>query len=230
MTPRQLVHSICLLVLFSPALLRAEALEYGKTPLQVLNPVGFVDSASISPILFERTRDNAGLDGVLLKVYLPDTVAQLYSDGRPDALARQVHLYGIHNAQDWTFDRKALDLMGKSLESAFSSYEVIPDDVRRNRPLLEQTLREAAQKDDPLLVQTIYGDSHISYLTLISYPLTSDFNLTQAMSTTLVLVGERIVFVNASSIIQSGAFTEHLAWARSAAESFVDMLASANKS
>ena len=206
----------------------AEVVKYGALELNIISPVGFVDSETISPCLIETNREQTGLGEAILKVYLPERLSQLYAAGRYDAMSRQVAIYGQQTPKG-DFDRQGLELMHKSLEGAFSGYLNAADSNRLNRSNLEALLQDAAAKGQSLLVEKVASDNAIGYLTLLVYPKGEDGYLLTAVCTNLVLAKDIILFVTASSLILDGSMSSHILWVRGTAEAFADMLVSANK-
>lgn len=262
---------LCLVPVASPLSLGvvsafAEDAAYGKTPLTLRQPSGFVDSITIAEDLFRDTQSS--MNGILLKLYLPSSDALLYEEKRRDSITRQVAIYGWPESETLTLDKKALELAAKTLEGAYVGYEVIPAEklreMRKDDALMREAYRAVLEAGASLLVEISTDDQSITYVTLVNYPFTPPRpatgplfapspksgtkpskpttevappsvvapGLVTALSTTLVLVNDNIVFITASSLItapQPDNVGEHLAWTTSASESFANMLISLNK-
>ena len=215
------------LIICLPA--HAQDVDYGPHGLFFRQPTGFVDSQAISNLLFEQTVEQSGLDGVLLKIYLPEDKALLYADNLLDSITRQVCLYGIKNSQNNVLGSRAVDLMFTSLYGAYANFSTVSDSVRRDRANLELAMRNAARNGENLLVDTLGNDLYQGYLTLISYRMKDDFFLSTVVCTAIVHVADTVVMINTSSIITEGNISSHTTWARNTAEVFVEMLVSANQ-
>lgn len=197
--------------------------------LHIQPPPGFVDASTISDDLPREIQANAVPDGVLLKVYLPDADAQRYAEKRPDAVTRQVALYGVNNKARHPMDKKGLELTARALEGAFAGYKTVPEETFRNAQALHEALRAASDAGTPVLVASVHTDNAVGYVTQIPFVSGPDTAVTAVMATALVLVDDRLVFVTASSFVTDNAPADHAVWAKSTAESFADMLVSANK-
>lgn len=204
-----------------------DAARAEQAALHIQPPPGFVDASTISDALPREIQASAVPGGVLLKVYLPDDAAQRYAEERPDAVTRQVSLYGVHNSHP--MDKKGLELVARTLEGAFAGYKTVPEETLRDAQALHEALRAASDAGTPLLVASVHTDNAVGYVTQIPFVSGPDTAVTAVMATALVLVGDRLVFVTASSFVTDDAPADHVAWAKSTAESFADMLVSANK-
>ena len=123
---------LCLLACLYAVPARGEALEYGGLKLDLRPPANFVDVTESAADLVRATQAEAVPDGVLLRLYLPDDAAQRYAEGRPDELTRQVSVYAARDGENLSLDKKALELMARSLEGAYTGYAAVPDETLKD--------------------------------------------------------------------------------------------------
>lgn len=213
-----------------PAQAALESVEYGATTLNVQAPAGFSDATVTAEDLFTQIQTESGLDGVALRLYLPNIMAQRHAEGREDAITRQVLLYGAPERARTPLDRKGLDLMAKTMEGAYTAYKKMPEGIPKGSQTQHEFLQAASLEGANVLVDMAPGDASVAFVTLVSYPMGQDASLTTALCTALVLAGDTVVLVTASSIVTDDAPLEHLSWVRATADTFAEMLASANKS
>ncbi len=214
----------------APAALAAEPIVYGKTSLNVVAPAGFADVTLTAPEFTRAVQDT--LDGELLRLYLPNGMAQRLAEGRADAVTRQVCLYGFTGrpALPPSPEKKHLEGAIRTLEAAYTGYRRAPDNIRADKAALAAFHREAIRQGASVLVEAGPDDNAHIFLTLTSYPMETDATLTAALCTALVLAGDAPLFVSASSFVAPGADPEaELDWAKSTVEAFSAMLVSAGK-
>lgn len=218
---------LLLCLLLPPRAARGDAPEYGALKLDIRPPVGFVDATRTAPDLFRATQDEAVPDGALLRLYLPDDAAQLYAEGRPEEVTRQVSLYTARDGESQAWDRKALELMARALESAYEGYTVVPDETLKDWTALNTLLLEAAEAGTPLLLEPIRSERAEGRVFMQVFG--SDAPVAALMATCLVLVNDRVLFITASSLVSSQFPADDAAWVRASAEAFAEALPSAEK-
>ncbi len=216
---------LCLLLCPVPA--RGKALEYGDLKLDLRPPVGFVDATESAADLVRATQAEAVPDGVLLRLYLPDDAAQRYAEGRPDDLTRQVSLYAARGGESLSLDKKALELMVRSLEGAYTGYAAVPDALLNDQAGLNAFLREAVATGTSLLLPPIRTDHAEGRVVMQVFG--GDAPVAALMATALVLVDDKALFVTASSLVTGDSPADDAAWVAAAAEAFADALVPAEK-
>ena len=204
---------------------------YGALKLDIRPPVGFVDATETAADLFHATQDEAVPDGLLLRLYLPDDDARHYAEGRPEEVTRQVSLYAARDGESQAWDRKALELMARSLESAYEEYAVVPDEALRDWTALNALLLEAAGKGTPLLLAPIHGEHAEGrvFMQVFGTDAPAVAPVAALMATCLVLVNDKVLFVTASSLVSSEFPADDAAWVEASAEAFAEALVSAEK-
>lgn len=226
---------ICVLLclLLPPRAARAEAPAYGALKLDIRPPVGFVDATKTAADMFRATQDEAVPDGVLLRLYLPDDAAQRYAGGRPEEVTRQVSLYAAKDGETQAWDRKALELMARSLESAYADYAAVPDETLKDWTALNALLLEAAGAGTPLLLAPIHSEHAEGRVFMQVFgPDAAAPAVTPVaalMATCLVLVNDRVLFITASSLVSGQFPADDAAWVEASAEAFAEALVSAEK-
>lgn len=217
----------CVLLCLLPCAARGDAPAYGALRLNIRPPVGFVDATQTAAGLFQATQSEAVPDGVLLRLYLPDDAAQRYAEGRPEEVTRQVSLYAAKDGENQAWDRKALELMVRSLESAYAGYASVPDETLKDWTELNALLLEARGAGTPLLLAPIHGE-HAEGRVLMQV-FGADAPVAALVATCLVLVNDRVLFVTASSLVSSEFPADDAAWVEASAEAFAEALVSAEK-
>ena len=218
---------LCLLVWLCAVPARGEALKSGGLKLDLRPPVGFVDATDLAADLVRATRAEAVPDGVLLRLYLPDAAAQRYAEGRPDELTRQVSVYAARGGETLSLDKKALDMMARSLEGAYTGYAAVPDETLKDRTAFNAFLREAVAAGTSLLLAPIRTDHAEGRVVMQVFG--ADVPVTALMATALVLVDDKVLFVTASSLATGDSPADDAAWVAATAEAFADALVSAEK-
>lgn len=201
--------------------------EYGALKLDIRPPVGFVDATETAADLFRATQEEAIPDGVLLRLYLPDDVAQRYADGRPEEVTRQVSLYAAKDGENQSWDRKALDLMARSLEAAYTGYTAVPDEVLKDWTALNALLREAGAAGTPLLLAPIHGENAEGHVFMQVFG--NDVPVVALMATALVLVNDKVLFITASSLVRNNFPADDAAWVKASAEAFAELVSAEKK-
>ncbi len=218
---------LCLLTCLYAVPARGEALEYGGLKLDLRPPANFVDVTESAADLVRATQAEAVPDGVLLRLYLPDDAAQRYAEGRPDELTRQVSVYAARDGENLSLDKKALELMARSLEGAYTGYAAVPDETLKDGAALDVFLREAIAEGTSLLLSPIRADHAEGRVVMQVFG--ADAPVAALMATALVLVDDKVLFVTASSLATGNSPADDAAWVAAAAEAFADALASAAK-
>ncbi|MCH5276415.1 MAG: hypothetical protein J1E80_01130 [Desulfovibrionaceae bacterium] len=218
---------VLLALLLLPHAALGGAPAYGGLKLDIRPPVGFADATQTAPRLFQATQDEAVPDGVLLRLYLPDDDAQRYAEGRPEEVTRQVSLYAVKDGENQAWDRKALELMARSLEGAWAGYEAVPDEALKDWTALNSALLEAGGAGTPLLLEPIHSEHAEGRVFMQVFG--TDAPVAALMATCAVLVNDRVLFVTASSLISDPFPADDAAWVKASAEAFAEALVSAEK-
>ena len=232
--PRQplLFAALMLLFLVSPA--RA-AFDDGVDSLKFAAPDGFVELADHASDLFQDTEKEAVRRGRLLKMYLPQYMAQQYRYGNRDAVTRQVLICAMQG-QTRPLEQKDADLLARSTEGLFIGFAHIPRS-RTDTPAQELENREKAINESlatgrPLLVDSVRTSSAYLYTSLIHYNMAEHGEkiwLSTAMSTAVVPVKDTVLFVTVTSMLGAEAPGPHLDWVKETASSFADMIVRGNR-
>ena len=229
------LRSLC--VLFFSFLLYVDAFaDETPTPkLRFRSPASFVEISADSE-LFHENAQHAVRHGKLLKLYLPRDAAMLIELGRKDAVTRQVLVCGLEEGHPFPTDPKTADLLARSMEGFFNGFTKLPRlssspsaDEKKNRDTI---LKKAMSTGTPVLAESVRTASAYLHTCIIHFSLSADASagyLSMALGMAAVPVGNTVLFVTASSIIDTEDPNAHLLWAKDTASSFADTIDSANR-
>ncbi len=193
------------------------------------NPAGFTEIRKADP-LFEETMKNAVRRGRLLKMYLPEHMAHQYKHGNSSLVTRQV-LICAPLAEKTSMDPKEAELLAKSLEGMFIGFATVPRG-RMDTPAQDIEHRQTALKNSlasgqPLLYSSQRTQTAWLYSYLIHYNMDSTsgkYFLSTAMSSAVVPLKDRVLFITASSIPEGGDAESELEWVKDTASAFAAAL------
>lgn len=228
-----LIFTAVLMFLFLPA--GAHAFDDGVVALKFAAPDGFVELTDHQSDLFLDTEKDAVRNGRLIRMYLPQYMAQQYRYGNRDAVTRQVLICAM-KGQSRALDQKDAELLARSTEGLFIGFSHIPHS-RTDTPAQELENRERAINESlatgrPLLVDSVRTSSAYLYTCLIHYNMAEHGEkswLSTAMSTAVVPVKDTVLFVTVTSMLGTEAAEPHLDWAKETASSFADMIVRGNR-
>lgn len=229
------LRSLCVLLFSFLLSENAFADETPTTKLRFRSPASFVEMSADSE-LFQENAQYAVRHGKLLKLYLPRDAAMLIELGRKDAVTRQVLICSLEDGHLLATDQKTADLLARSMEGFFNGFTKLPRlsaspsaDEKMNR---DNILKNAIRKGTPVLAESIRTASAYLHTCIIHFSMSADASagyLSLALGMAAVPVGNTVLFITASSIIDTEDPDAHLLWAKDTASSFADTIASVNR-
>ena len=226
---------LCLTLILCLRPLPAFSFDDGVDSLKFAAPDGFAELTDHASDLFQDTEKDAVRSGRLLRMYLPQYMAQQYRYGNRDAVTRQVLICAMQG-QSRALEQKDADLLARSTEGLFIGFAHIPRS-RTDTPAQELENREKAISESlatgrPLLVDSVRTSSAYLYTSLIHYNMAEHGEkiwLSTAMSTAVVPVKDTALFVTVTSMLGAEAPGPHLDWVKETASAFADMIVRGNR-
>ncbi len=231
--PHLLIPLLLLLAIFLPR--QAPAFDDGADSLKFHTPAAFTEMTDRTSDLFRDTERQAVSHGRLLRMYLPQHMAQQYRYGSRDAVTRQVLICAMQG-QRRALNQKDAELLARSTEGLFIGFSRIPrsrtDTPAQELENREQALRRALESGTPLLVDSLRTSTAFLYTSLIHYNMTEKgprSYLSTAVATAVVPVKDTVLFVTVTSILGQDAAAPHLDWVKETASTFSDMIVRSNR-
>lgn len=198
-------------------------------------PAGFTEITDKESDLFTDTEQYAVRHGKLLKMYLPQYMAQQYRYGNRDAVTRQVIICTV-NDQPRDLDQKDAEILARSYEAFFNGFSLIPrnrtdtpaQEMENRRKALENSLKTGS----PLLVESLRTSHAYLYTCLIHHNMAESgpkSYLTVALACAVVPVKNTVLFITVSSFLGNDPPQPHLDFVKETAAKFSEQMARKNK-
>ena len=218
----------CFFIFCLALLLNQKASAQPGEALNFQSPAGFAEITDHADPLFAKTSSLAVSHGKLLKMFLPQYMAQQYRHGNRSVITRQILICEADFPVQRSVSDHEFELLARSMEGIFTGFARVPHG-RMDTPAQEIEHRKTAllqslSSGTPLLVDALSVHGARIYTYLIHYSMDKRDGttyLSSAVASSLVSASGRPVFITVSSILENNDAATELEWVKDTATSFI---------